>query len=350
MPTKRLSEQDRAQTLYILDEHGGNMTAAAAAAGIPYRTFQSRVQAARAFPPEKELPSFGYNVTKEDRTPQQAWDAHVDSVERVLSEATKKAWPVVSLPPGPFVIFHCTDPHVDDDATPLRLLEADIKAAHDLGAFMCHGGDLLNNWPLAGRLAKKWADQDCSLADALLRAQHYIEIFKPDAWVDGNHEEMNPYLTSLFDEWLPRDIVRDYWAARFVIQPQGGREIRVALTHKFQKGSSWFHKLHGHIREMLEGEPVDLLMDGHLHSDGVLDHTLPERQHAGLAVASAGYKVIDKFASRISRGGKEPKLRGRCHWIVCDPRADYDANLCTAFKDPSQAEAFLSGLQNIRET
>ena len=64
--------------------------------------------------------------------------------------------------------------------------------SHDLDAVMCHGGDLLNNWPLAGRLAKKWADQECTMPDALLRAQYYINIFQPDAWVDGNHEEMNP--------------------------------------------------------------------------------------------------------------------------------------------------------------
>ena len=124
--------------------------------------------------------------------------------------------------------------------------------------------------------------------------------------------------------------------------------MRAILSHKFQKGSSWFHKLHGAIREMLEGEEADLLMDGHVHSDGVLDHTLPERGHAALAVASAGYKITDKFAARISRGGKIPRLRGRAHWIVCDPMAEADASLCAAFKSPRQAEAYLSGLQNLR--
>ena len=95
-------------------------------------------------------------------------------------------------------------------------------------------------------------------------------------------------------------------------------------------------------------EEADLLMDGHLHSDGVLDHTLPERGHSALCVASAGYKVVDKYAARISRGGKMPKLRGRAHWIVCDPYADKEASLCTAFKCPDQAEAYFNGLQNLR--
>ncbi|MCJ8139980.1 hypothetical protein [Falsirhodobacter halotolerans] len=46
-----------------------------------------------------------------------------------------------------------TDPHLDDDATPLSLIEADIRASRDMGAIMIHGGDALNNWPENGRLA-----------------------------------------------------------------------------------------------------------------------------------------------------------------------------------------------------
>lgn len=346
-----LSEAERAQALAAVEKYG-NMRKAAAALGIPYRTFQSRVTIAKANPPKADtlikLSDVGYNLESGAKTPQEAWDSHASVVERKLSEAVRKTWPVIERPDGAYVIFHATDPHVDDNSTPLRLLEADIRAAHDLDAVMCHGGDLLNNWPLAGRLAKKWADQECTMPDALLRAQYYIDIFQPDAWVDGNHEEMNPYLSNLFSEWLPEDMIRDYWMCRFVVRTPNGRDCRVSLTHKFGKGNSWFHRLHGHIREMLEAEEADLLIDGHLHSDGVLEHTLPERQHSSLAVASAGYKVLDSFATRISKGGKFPKIRGRAHWIVVDDQADYDANFCTAFKCPRQAEAYLNGLQNLR--
>ena len=351
MPYPPLEDHLKEEALDALREHG-SIRGAAAALGLPRSTFRNRLARAQMSEPKQrsaaKLESLGYNLSAEEKTPQEAWDSHANTVERKLSEAIRKSWPAIERPDGAYVIFHATDPHVDDNSTPLRLLETDIKAAHDLGAVMCHGGDLLNNWPLAGRLAKKWADQECTMPDALLRAQHYINIFKPDAWVDGNHEEMNPYLTSLFDQWLPDGIVRDYWMAKFVVKTPNGRACRVSMTHKFGKGSSWFHKLHGHIREMLEAEEVDLLIDGHLHSDGVLDHSLPERQHSSLAVASAGYKVLDRFATRISKGGSFPKLRGRAHWIVVDDQADYDANFCTAFKCPRQAEAFLNGLQNLR--
>jgi hypothetical protein len=213
---------------------------------------------------------------------------------------------------------------------------------------MCHGGDALNNWPMAGKLAAQWAHQQCTAPDALLRLKHFITIFRPDVWTDGNHEEFNPYLDTIINDALPASVIRDYWTVRFVVQAEGGRPVRAVMSHKFQKGSSWFHKAHGHIREMLEGEEADVLMDGHVHSDGVLDHSLPERGHSALCVASAGYKVLDKYGARISRGGSIPKLRGRAHWIVCDPEAEHDENLATAFKSARQAEACLNGLQNLR--
>jgi transposase-like protein len=295
------------------------------------------------------LKSSGYDVPEyQTRTPSEAWNDHSVVFERKMAKILQNRWPIINRPKGAFVVFHATDTHVDDDATPLKLLEKDIQDAHGMDAVMCHGGDLMNNWSLAGRLAKQWADQACTKADSLLRAQHFIDIFKPDVWTHGNHEEFNPYLSELIESWLPDGVIKNDWTANFKVETPGGRTLRAVLSHKFQKGSSWFHKAHGHIREMLEGEEADLLMDGHLHSDGVLEHTLPERGHSALCVASSGYKVVDKYAARISRGGTVPKLRGRAHWIVVDPYCEQDWNFCTAFTSARQAEAYLNGLANIR--
>jgi hypothetical protein len=332
-----------------VQKYGGIRAAAKHLGLVPSGVHATYYRALRDIEQDKTFESLGYDIEADTSTsPEEAWNSHKTSFERVLAKSKKSRSHTIERA-GPFCIFHATDEHIDDDKVPLSLLECDINAAHDMGAIMCHGGDLLNNWPMAGRLAKQWAEQDCTLASALLRAQHFIDIFKPNFWVDGNHEEMNPYLVNLFDEWLkPHDVARDYWRIDFTVNVEGGRDLRVAMSHKFQKGSSWFHKSHGHIREMLEGDDIDLYMDGHIHSDGVMDHTLPERQHSSLLVSSAGYKVMDKYATRISRGGIVPKLRGRAHWIICDPFADYDANLVMAFKDPVQAEAYLNSLQNLR--
>jgi hypothetical protein len=300
-----------------------------------------------------KLADLGYEIGGQELTAQDAWDSHVDAFERSLTQATREHWSIIQRPQGPYVVAHFTDPHVDDNGTPLKLIESDIKASHEMNATMCHGGDLLNNWPLAGKLAKQWAKQECTLPAAILRAQHYINLMQPDVWVDGNHEEMNggPYLERLFGEWLDAvnpKVIRDYWTARFIVKPKDGREVRFTLSHKFQKGRSWFHPHHGVIREAMEGEESDVYMEGHLHISGIIYHTMPERQRNVIGVASAGYKMLDSYAAGISRGGVIPKFKGRCHWIVCDDQAGDNEWPGKVFDSARQAEAYLNGLQNLR--
>ena len=331
----------------------GGMTVAqvAVAMGIGERRAaellaKSRNQAAEVA--KEKLEGLGYDTDRPERTPAEAWAAHSDAFERAISSALGNVWREIHRPKGAFAVFHSTDEHLDADACPLRLIEADVKAAHDMGAITVHGGDLLNNWPMGGKLAKQWSEQSCTKADALLRAQHFIDMLKPDVWTDGNHEEMNEYLVALFKEWLPEKTITDYWAVNFEVITPGGRPIRVKASHKFEKGSSWFHPHHGAIRELLEGETADLYVEGHHHVAGVMYRVLPERGIAATAVASAGYKLLDKWATRISKGGKTPKIKGRAHWIICDPYADDDQTACIAFDCPRQAEAYLGGLQNLR--
>lgn len=178
--------------------------------------------------------------------------------------------------------------------------------------------------------------------------QYFLEIFKPEVWIDGNHEEMNPYLDELIKAYLPKTVIRDYWLVNFIVETPDGRDFRVVMSHKLQKGSSWFHPHHGAIREGLEGQEADIYMEGHIHTAGVMHKYLPERNHRFIAVASAGYKAMDKWATRISKGGKMPKIAGRSHYIVCDPQADETEFPAVAFDSPQRAEAYLNGLQNLR--
>lgn len=335
-------EQEEA---WRLSQDGLSHAQIAEKVGSTKEAIRNRIRRFRASG-QGRLESVGYSFESGARTPQEAWRAGQGEFERTVGEALEKNWQTIKRPKGPFVLFHITDPHVDDPGSALNLIEQDVRDSRELDATICHGGDLANNWPMMGRLAKKWAEQECTKSDALLRARYYIDMLSPDVWVDGNHDEMNPYFVDLIREWLPEKTITDYWCVNFEIKA-GSRPIKVRLSHKFDKGKSWFHRTHGQLRELLEGEEADLLLDGHLHSDGTIDHTLPERGISMVGVASAGYKFADKFARRISRGSL-PKIRGRAHWIVCDPEAEYDENLCTPFKSPRQAEAMLSGLQNLR--
>lgn len=340
------------QYLEAYEAAGSNFREAARVLGVNESSVRKGLKAAKKTEPAAidKLITTGYTIdpVAAERSDADAWNDHADVFERKISKIIANRWPVVRVTNGAYCVFHSTDEHLDDDSTPRKLIEEDIKAARGMSAIMCHGGDMLNNWPLAGRLAKQWAEQTCTRPDALLRAQYFIKMFQPDVWTDGNHEEFNPYLSDLIAGWLPEHTIRGDWTVNFKVETVGGRTLKAVMSHKFQKGSSWFHKAHGHIREMLEGEEADLLMDGHLHSDGVLDHTLPERGLSALCVASAGYKVVDKYAGRISRGGVIPKLRGRAHWMIVDPFCDRSENFVTAFKSPVQAEVYLNGLQNLR--
>lgn len=333
--------------LKVIRENGGNVSKSARDLGIARPTLEHfwRKYKDRAAP--KMLADLGYDLDADAKTPKDAWEAHASVAERKIADALSRRWRSIFRPRGAFVIFHSTDEHLDDDATPLRLIEADIEAAQGMGAIMCHGGDMLNNWPVGGRLAKQWAEQSCTLPDALLRAQHFISMFQPEVYVHGNHEEMNPYLVNLIHGWMPRNVITDHWSVNFTVEAQGGRDIRVVLSHKFQKGSSYFHPHHGVIREVMEGEEADLYLEGHLHVSGVLYRTLPERGVSYTAVSSAGYKCVDKYAARISRGGKIPKLKGRAHWIVCDPYTE-SGHACIAFDCAEQAEVYFNSLQNLR--
>jgi hypothetical protein len=227
----------RLQAVRIGDERGLTRVEIAQQLGIGRAGTLNQWLAKNGYQYQRDtLASVGYDLSKTgERTPRDAWDAGKDVLERVVADTLAKQWRQIDRGSGPFALFHCTDQHLDGDACPLRLLEADIQAAHALDAVMVHSGDLLNNWPMAGKLAKMWAEQQCTKSDALLRAQHFIEIFRPDVWVDGNHEEMNPYLDALFKEWLPATCLADYWSVGFEVVTPGGKPIRVNAAHKFEK-------------------------------------------------------------------------------------------------------------------
>lgn len=352
MPTPALDQEALQQAMDASAAHETKQEAAAAL-GLPASTYTHRLrlaEAARLSPRSKgmALVQQTYDEPAEELTPQQAWDAHRGVFQNKLAEVARRQKYVIKRPRGPYVITHLTDMHLDDDGAPLDILQADIEAAKGMDAIMACGGDVLNNWPLMGKLAAQWSKQECTMHAALLRARHFIDLVQPDVWVLGNHDAWNGYLGDLFAQWLPEGCFNEEWTCFFRVESQGGRTLRAGLSHKFQKGSSHFHANHGEIREALQGQEADLLMDGHYHQDGVLQHTLPEREKDTCLVASAGYKALDDYATRISRGNGVPKLRGRCHFIVIDPFANYDEDFCMPFKSARHAEIHLNGLQNLR--
>ena len=150
MPAPLTSEETERRRSVVADFYlrGEPLTEAARVLGIRIGTLREWVSqngGPDTLLATAPLAALGYDTATPERRPEDAWAAGTETFDRTLSKAVAKRGRTVKRPRGPVVIFHSTDEHVDDNATPLRLIEHDVNAAKDLNAVMCHGGDLLNN-------------------------------------------------------------------------------------------------------------------------------------------------------------------------------------------------------------
>ncbi len=329
-------------------KHGG-VRAAAEALGMDRRGLQRLLRRAEVVQPG--CTSVG-SARSDDSPPHEPIDRPVEEVlaERV-ARITRRSeesieTPVVGCPSGPFVVWHCTDEHLDDNGSRIDALADDMGAARRLSASRLCGGDILNNWPLGGRLAGKWAEQEATLPEGLALAKWSLNHYPPDVYAFGNHEKMNAYLKEWLLEVMPRRTVVGWWSVRFVYRPAQGRSFVVTLAHDFSQGKSWFHPLHGHIREDLESGSSDIYLAGHLHCEGSMAFTNAKTGRRPLFCRSRGYKQFDGFATQIGKGGNAGG--GHSTWLVLDPREDCDERAMFAFADWRGAEAMLNGLVNLQ--
>ena len=120
----------------------GNPTAYAKHIGLKGDGTSQRLRyrnAKRRVAETETLENAGYDLNRSPEiSPKQAWDAHTDVFERKIIGGLEKQWRTIKRPRGAFVIFHQTDPHVDDDGSALKLIEKDIQDSQDLDAIMCH--------------------------------------------------------------------------------------------------------------------------------------------------------------------------------------------------------------------
>jgi transposase-like protein len=139
------------EALALVQQHGGNTSAAARAAGLPRGTLLNRIRAAEAsgvtLPTPKpfeveELPD--ELPTAEEllayRTKAFARKARAKEA-RALIQVTVKI-------DGPYGIAHFGDPHVDDDGTDLGLLQRHVDVVNRTeGLFAANVGDYTPLWP-----------------------------------------------------------------------------------------------------------------------------------------------------------------------------------------------------------
>ena len=255
---------------------------------------------------------------------------------------------------GPIGIWHCGDPHVDDDGTDLVALErhCDLVRRTD-GLFGANIGDTTNNW--IGRLARLYGEQGTTAAQAWKMAEYFLH-FCPENdpakmveheradllkhWIyliGGNHDCWSGAGDPL--KWVLRQADAPYVGSqvRLNLQFPNTRECRINARHDFSGTSQW-NPAHGAMKASQMGFHDHILVNGHKHKSGYGLIKDPANGTISHCIQIASYKVWDRFARE--RGFPDQHISPSVVTII-DPDAD-ECGFVTVFHDIEEAVEFLT--------
>ena len=219
---------------------------------------------------------------------------------------------------GPIGLMMMGDPHLDDEGTDLRLVTEHVDIIKRTpGCYAVCVGDLSNNWPMGGRLAKKHADQSVTREQEKKLVRWFLDTLR-DRWaglVIGNHDLWNNDKA-----WLSSVLNPD-------VYPVGNDELRVRLNfprgtygihirHDF-KGGSMYSTTHAPFKAALMGrDNFDLYVCGHRHVWGLRSEPLKNRE-AALAMRLGAYKLHDEYA--VTLGHRDGVPGGEAAFVIVRP-------------------------------
>lgn len=344
MATPALSEDVMRETLAAVAEHG-SITAAAAALGVSRPTLDARYRRARVWQTEagerpreftiEELPS-------ELPTADELIARRLKQYERkATAKEARKLIPVQVTLDGPIGICHFGDPHVDDDGTDLKKLQAHLDICNRTeGLFAACVGDYSNNW--VGRLARLYGEQSMSAAEAWVLVEWLIGATDWLYLVGGNHDAWSGAGDPI--QWIAKHKGQSYEknGARLGVTLPSGRVFRVSARHEFP-GHSMYNTAHGPAKAALMGHRDHVLTCGHQHTSGYNVLKDPQTGLITHALRVASYKTYDRYAD-------EKFLRDQnifCAPVtILDARfADDDVRAVTTIFDPETAADYLTWLR-----
>lgn len=216
---------------------------------------------------------------------------------------------------GPIGLAFFGDPHVDDDGCAWDDLHRDVELCRTTpGVYAVDVGDDSNNW--VGRLAKLYAHQESTSAQALRLVEWLMNSLPWLVRVLGNHDHWNTDKgdpARILHRGQP-GILADH-AARLRLVLPGGAECFLHVRHDFPGGSQ-FNPAHALVRETLFGFRDHILVCGHRHSAGYIPiwHNDPRRMCHGFRVGT--YKDFDHYAQEK---GFQDQNWARAMGAVIDP-------------------------------
>lgn len=219
-------------------------------------------------------------------------------------EEASKLIPIRVKLSGAIGLLHFGDPHVDDDGCDIEAIERHTALVNATeGLFACNVGDTTNNW--TGRLARLYADQSTSAAQAWKLAEWFVNRCDWLYMIGGNHDLWSGSGDPL--KWIAKQQNALYKSseARIALRFPNGLEVRVNARHD-HAGSSIWNPAHGPMKAALMGTRDHLYVAGHKHESAysVLKDPITGITMHTMKVAS--YKVYDRYAKE--RGFRDNSL------------------------------------------
>jgi hypothetical protein len=256
-------------------------------------------------------------------------------------EEASKLIPIKVKMAGAIGILHFGDPHVDDDGCDIEAIERHTDLVNRTeGLFAANVGDTTNNW--CGRLARLYADQTTSAAQAWKIAEWFIRRCDWLYMIGGNHDLWSGSSDPL--RWIAKqqDALYKSSEARLALRFPNGLEVRVNARHD-HSGSSIWNPAHGPMKAALMGTRDHLYVAGHKHESAysVLKDAISGITMHACKVAS--YKIYDRYAKE--RGFRDNCL-SPCALTTINPALPADhPDLVKVWWDPEEGADYLTFLR-----
>jgi hypothetical protein len=256
-------------------------------------------------------------------------------------EEASKLIPIKVKMAGAIGILHFGDPHVDDDGCDIEAIERHTDLVNRTeGLFAANVGDTTNNW--CGRLARLYADQTTSAAQAWKIAEWFIKRCDWLYMIGGNHDLWSGSGDPL--RWIAKqqDALYKSSEARLALRFPNGLEVRVNARHD-HSGSSIWNPAHGPMKAALMGTRDHLYVAGHKHESAysVLKDAISGITMHACKVAS--YKIYDRYAKE--RGFRDNCL-SPCALTTINPALPADhPDLVKVWWDPEEGADYLTFLR-----
>lgn len=346
------------QVIKALEDANGIRAVAARALGIQTRSLQFRIDAIKVR--GGKVPESSYNgypkggetrVEKEfEFTPLPEDDIPIEELIQLRKrkfqhkrehEEASKLIPIKIKIPGPIGILHFGDPHVDDDGCDIGAIERHTQLVNETeGLFAANVGDTTNNW--CGRLARLYADQSTSAAQAWKIAEWFVGRCQWLYMIGGNHDLWSGAGDPL--KWIARQQNALYKSseARLALKFPNGAEVRVNARHD-HAGSSIWNPAHGPMKAAIMGTRDHIYVAGHKHEsaysvlkDGITGITMH-------AIKVASYKVYDRFAK--DRGFRDNALAPSCVTTINPALPPDHPDMVKVWWEPEQGADYLTFLR-----